>query len=158
MNIKRLLIFLTFFFLVLNPSVFAKETSGSDLHTIREEKEGKEIFEKLTKKEITCSKVSSEQFASLGEFFMGRMMGDAHDSMNQMMVMMMGKDKEDQMHTVMGKQMSGCEGGENTMMGFGNYQNMMSGGFGLIGGALWVVILIDLILLGVWLWKKIQEK
>ena len=44
------------------------------------------------------------------------------------------------------------------MMGFGNYSNMMSGGFSLIGGVLWVVILIDLILLGVWLWKQIEKK
>lgn len=45
------------------------------------------------------------------------------------------------------------------MMGFGNYSNMMNwGGFGLVGSLLWLVILIDLILLGIWLWKKIQEK
>lgn len=38
------------------------------------------------------------------------------------------------------------------MMGW-DYGNLM-GGFGLIG----VVILIDLVLLGVWLWKQIQKK
>jgi len=40
------------------------------------------------------------------------------------------------------------------------YQNMM-GGAGYFGGLallFWIVILIDLILLGFWLWKQIQKK
>lgn len=41
------------------------------------------------------------------------------------------------------------------MMGY--YGNMM-GGFGLFGSFFLVVILIDLVLLGVWLWKNIQQK
>jgi len=46
------------------------------------------------------------------------------------------------------------------MMGFGNYGNYgnMMGGFGVIGSLLWIVILIDLILLGIWLWKQINKK
>ncbi len=44
--------------------------------------------------------------------------------------------------------------------GYGNYGNMMSwsNGWGLVGSLLWIVILIDLVLLGIWLWKKIGEK
>lgn len=38
------------------------------------------------------------------------------------------------------------------MMGW-DYANIM-GGFGLIG----IVIFIDLVLLGVWLWKQINKK
>lgn len=34
-----------------------------------------------------------------------------------------------------------------------DYGNMM-GGFGLVG----IIVLIDLILLGVWLWKQITKK
>lgn len=30
--------------------------------------------------------------------------------------------------------------------------------FGIIGSILWIVILIDLILLGVWLWRQLQKK
>lgn len=50
-------------------------------------------------------------------------------------------------------------------MGWG-YQNMMGwnpstssgfGWFGFLGLAFWIVILVDLILLGIWLWKKIQK-
>ena len=43
------------------------------------------------------------------------------------------------------------------MMGYGNFGNMM-GGFGFIGSLVWIVLLIDLILLGIWLWKQIQKK
>lgn len=38
------------------------------------------------------------------------------------------------------------------MMGW-DYGNMM-GGFGLVG----IIVLVDLILLGVWLWKQITKK
>ncbi|KKS13138.1 MAG: hypothetical protein UU67_C0031G0011 [Candidatus Daviesbacteria bacterium GW2011_GWB1_41_5] len=42
------------------------------------------------------------------------------------------------------------------------YTNMMNwgggGGFNILGGLFGLVILIDAILLGVWLWKQIQKK
>lgn len=43
------------------------------------------------------------------------------------------------------------------MMGYGDY-NAMMGGFGYLGVIFWLALLIDLILLGIFLWKKIQEK
>lgn len=47
-------------------------------------------------------------------------------------------------------------GGEDIMWG---YQNMMGGyGFGFLGTIFWLVILVDLILLGIWLWQKIQKE
>jgi len=41
------------------------------------------------------------------------------------------------------------------MMQYG--YNMM-GGFGFLGVIFWLVLLFDLILLGVWLWKQVQKK
>lgn len=43
------------------------------------------------------------------------------------------------------------------MMGFGGYQGMM-GGAGIFGSLFGIVVLVDLILLGIWLWKQIQKK
>ena len=43
------------------------------------------------------------------------------------------------------------------MMGW-NYNMMSYGAFGIIGSIFWLVILIDLILLGIWLWKQIERK
>ena len=42
------------------------------------------------------------------------------------------------------------------MMGYGF--NGMMGGFGLVGSIFYIVILVDAILLGIWLWKQIQKK
>ena len=43
------------------------------------------------------------------------------------------------------------------MMGYGGFGNMM-GGFGFLVSIFWIVILVDLILLGIWLWKQINKK
>ncbi len=48
------------------------------------------------------------------------------------------------------------EGGEYTMMDYGNYSLMMGGG-SIIAGLIWLVVLIDLVLLGFWLLKQIQK-
>ncbi len=44
------------------------------------------------------------------------------------------------------------------MMGYWGYGGMMNYGFGVLGVFFWLVILIDLVLLGIWLWKQIQKK
>lgn len=45
------------------------------------------------------------------------------------------------------------------MMGYGNWgYGMMNSGFGILAGLFWLVILIDLILLGFWLFKQINSK
>lgn len=43
------------------------------------------------------------------------------------------------------------------MMNWG-YNMMNYGTLGILGIIFWLVILIDLILLGVWLWKQIERK
>jgi len=43
------------------------------------------------------------------------------------------------------------------MMNWGGGYGMM-GGVGFWGTIFWVVILVDLILVGVWLWKQISKK
>lgn len=42
------------------------------------------------------------------------------------------------------------------MMGYG-YNFGMMGGWGLFGGVVGLIVLIDLILVGIWLWKQIQK-
>ena len=43
------------------------------------------------------------------------------------------------------------------MMGYGVGYGMM-GGFGLLAGLTGLVVLVDLILLGIWLWQHISKK
>lgn len=39
------------------------------------------------------------------------------------------------------------------MMGYGGW-----GGAGFFGVITWLVIVVDLVLLGIWLWKQIEKK
>ena len=136
--------------------------STSDDHTAQEEAEGEEVWGRLQVKEVECQELNDNNYSALGEYFMGQTIGDTqrHAAMNQMMITMMGEEGEEQMHIVMGKRLSGCDtlvkGGVNTMMGYGDMMGW--GGFGLIASLFWVVILVDLILLGVFLWKKITKE
>lgn len=156
----------------------------ADDHTVKEEKEGKALFEKLQAKEITCTNLSDEDFERLGEYFMGQMLGDTgtHAAMNEMMTRMMDEQGESQMHIVMGKRLSGCDtqaafprGG----LGFAPMMQMMSGwqssGWGMMGNwwggvgvfaafvaLLWTTVLplAVLALLVLWiikLWQQVKK-
>lgn len=111
--------------LLLSPFASAQEPSTvpMDDHTAREEAEGREIWQRMEREEVDCGDLSDDQFAALGEFFMGEMTGDAHEAMNTMITRMMGEEGEEQMHAVMGKRMSGC-GGDGTLP-MGNAGMMM---------------------------------
>src|SRR3989338_9416492 len=78
-------------------------------HTSREEKEGKELWDKFQAKEIACANLNDEQFSVLGEYFMGQMAGDSHAAINAMMIQAHGEEGEEQIHVVMGKRLSGCD-------------------------------------------------
>ena len=99
-------------------------TITTDNHTASEEAGGKAIWEKLQAKEIECQVLTDDNYAALGEYFMGQSIGDTqrHAVMNQMMTSMMGEEGEKQMHIVMGKRMSWCN--PNAPLS----QNMMSNG------------------------------
>ena len=111
--------------LLLSPIASAQEAmmAPSGDHTAQEEAEGKEVWQKMGREELECKDLTDEQFAALGEYFMGEMTGDAHEAMNAMMTRMMGEEGEEQMHVVMGKRMSGC-GGDGTLP-MGNAGMMM---------------------------------
>jgi putative membrane protein len=131
-------------------------------HTLREEREGKELWDKLQAKEITCADLNDEQFGVLGEYFMGQMAGDSHAAMNAMMIQAHGEDGEEQIHIVMGKRLSGCDtsaafpaisggwmpmmnmmwGGWSSPFGTNSTNNMMNFGFGPFGGFGWIFMIL----------------
>ena len=106
-------------------------TQSDDGHTAREEAEGKAVWEKLQAKKLNCEDLSEDDFGALGEYFMGQMAGEQHEAMNNMMIQMMGREGEEQMHIAMGKRMSNCE--PNAPMPQNMMTNMMMGG-GMMGG------------------------
>lgn len=106
-------------------------SENDDDHTAREEAEGKEIQAKLSAEELKCENLSDDDFGALGEYFMGQMMGETHEDMNDMMILMMGEEGEEEMHVAMGKRMSQCEPNAampQSMMNDGMMQMMMGGG------------------------------
>jgi putative membrane protein len=147
-------------------------------HTLREEKEGKELWDKFQAKEVACENLNDEQFGVLGEYFMGTMTGESHPAMNAMLMQMHGEEGEEQMHIIMGKRLSGCDtsaslaaewSGGMPMMnmmwggwssGFNNNltnNNMMNFGFGTMGGfgfifmiLWWVLIIAGIVALIKW--------
>jgi len=149
----------------------------SDDHTVREEQEGKEIWEKLQVKELECKNLTDEQYDSLGEYFMGQSIGNTerHAAINQMMTSMMGEEREKQMHIVMGKRLSGCDTSAQTPsngLGFmpmmwmigGGGNPMMSGwnGFGLLGWIpmlfLWILLILGVVALLRYLGRSGQQQ
>lgn len=154
----------------LNPSNF--DWNEVVEHTIREDKEGKELWDKIQAKEINCTDLTDEQFGVLGEYFMGQMTGESHAAMNAMMIQMHGNGGEEQIHIVMGKRLSGCDTSavfssawgvwmpmmqmmfapwQSFTWGGGRWSSMMWGtnpmdwGFGLFGGIfmiLWWVLIV----------------
>ena len=104
------------------------KATNSDDHTAREEAEGKLVWEKLQTKQTTCADLSDEDFGALGEYFMGLMMGEQHEAMNNRMIQMMGEVGEEQMHVAMGKRFSGCDTAAPVP------QNMMNGMMPIMSG------------------------
>lgn len=176
---KSLILVIYISALAFLPSAIVLANGGHD-HTLEEEKEGKEVWERLQNKKLACADLTEDDFAVLGEYFMGTMLGDAHSVMNEMMTKMHSEKGEEQIHVVMGKRLSGCDTSAafpagsmgwmpmiNMMTGLwsgpqkvGQSQNTMMnnfvyGPFGWLGWvfmlAWWILILAGIIALIKWL-------
>ncbi len=164
------------FSLFTSSTVFAQGMMGntgtvSDGHTIREEAEGKAVWEKLQTKELACKDLSDDNFGMLGEYFMGQMMGNSHEAMNNMMIQAHGEDGEEQIHIVMGKRLSGCDtsaafpvisGGWMPMMNmmWGGRMNFGFGPFDFFGWIFmilwWVLIIAGIVAIIKWLTSQFR--
>jgi len=143
-----------------------------------------EILEKYNTNSIQgldCDDISDEDFERIGDGVMESVhAGAAHEQMDEMM----GGEGSDSLrvaHINMGKNYLGCfnnnlrlnmpmmwmmgsdssqaGGGVRNMMGWGYNGSMMgASGFGIFGAIVGVVVFIDLVLLGIWLWKQINKK
>jgi len=131
---------------------------------IRDIQTGQDLYSKFQSKQLSCNQLKDNDFEKIGEYVMDQRFNNTnlHIQMNNTMKQMMGEQSEENMHIRLGRLATGCDtnfsnkGGVRNMMGWG-YSGMMSAGFGFLGTIVWIVVLIDLILLGIWLWKKIQK-
>ena len=148
MKKQLLLVLVVFIIILVFPShswalwMMGGDTSTvaeSDGHTAREEAEGKIVWEQLQAKTVSCDELADEDFGALGEYYMGQMMGDDHEAMNNQLIQMLGEEGEEQMHIAMGKRMSGCEPNAPMPLGMTSggmmpMMNMMTGFDGMKGG------------------------
>jgi len=98
-----------------------------------------DLLSALERGEIECSGLDGEDYATVGELAMGRMVGSpqAHEAMDEAMAQMMGEPGRDRMHEVIGQRFAGCAqpgspNGFGQMMGV---MGMMGGGSGAYGPA-----------------------
>ncbi len=139
----------------------------------QDEAQGKQLFDQLQNNQTTCKKLTDSDFEKIGEYSMSQMFGGntaAHIAMNQRIQQMHGDTGEEQMHIQIGKSVTNCnttnnqQGGVTGMMGnWGGWTGSMMGGnwfgaFGVFAFLFWLVGFIDLILLGIFLWKRIGRK
>lgn len=79
----------------------------------QEEQQGGAIAESVRSGERKCSDLSADDFELVGEYAMGRYLGDeaSHAAMNRRMTLMMGDAGERRMHTALGHRYTDCAGG-----------------------------------------------
>lgn len=95
---------------MMGPGQSSSDTSASDTSTsdTASEQQGQAIYNQLQNKQTTCSKLTDNDFAALGDFYMSRMMGSAHDAMDQYMTQELGTSGDRQAHIAIGERLSGC--------------------------------------------------
>ncbi|MCL4359837.1 hypothetical protein M1555_01085 [Patescibacteria group bacterium] len=166
-------------------SYYDNDTSASRSSTADPDgQEGQKLYEELQNKQIQCQNLTDDDFDKLGDYFMGRMMGSAHDAMDQVMTDRLGADGERAMHIAMGKRGSGCDtaadypangskflpmlgalGGTNGSTGpagmmngwFGPGNNASSGNGNILNQIITALVIVFLILGIVYFWKSIQN-
>jgi hypothetical protein len=185
MNMKKILIIILFILISLTiiPHAHAQmmmnssDTSSVNPTDIKQQQQdeatGKKLFEQFQNNQMTCGKLTDSDFEKIGEYSMRQMFSGntaQHVVMNERIKQMRGTTGEEQMHTQIGKSVTSCaslqsnytNGGVSHMMGFGGYgsQGMMNGNFEWFGAFAmigWLILLIDLILAGIWLWQQIRS-
>ena len=152
---KNLSLFVVISFF-LAPSVFAQAgmmdyqnynystgiNSNNDIVQLMdgEELAGQTIAQKLKVKTSSCADLSEDNYESLGDYYMGLMMGTNHETMDRNIKNNYGDDYLRSMHIAMGERFSGCNANVSFpagMMGFGPMMggwNMMRGFSYPVGG------------------------
>ncbi len=145
------------------PTITPTQQDLQDIQT------GKDLFTKLQNKQVSCTNFRDDDFEKIGEYLMNQSFGgntNAHIQMNNAMKQLMGENGEEQMHIRLAKNATGCysngQGGVEGMMGnWGGTSSIMGwnglGAFGVFTFLFSLVGFIDLILLGVFLWKQIKK-
>ncbi len=153
-----------------------ESAASSSAATSTSDVAGQTLWNQLSAKQISCNQLTNSDFASLGDYFMGAMMGSAHEAADQQMTYALGAQGDEQMHIAMGERLSGCnpsaaypQGGENFfpsmmggwgMMGYGYPGGGISYGFGyspfgwLLEIGWWILVAVGVVFLVRWLMHR----
>ncbi|MDE1965681.1 MAG: hypothetical protein KGI41_00350 [Patescibacteria group bacterium] len=95
---------------------------------------GAALLQKLSSGQTTCASLTESDFAALGDYFMGSMMGSYHEQADQYMTQSLGAQGDEAMHVAMGERLSGCNPSAPYPNGaFGSYPPAR-GGWGMMNG------------------------
>ncbi len=94
---------------------------------------GQAIAQKLQAKTVVCADLSQDNYESLGDYYMGLMMGSSHDSMEKSIEKAYGADYLKSMHIAMGERFSGCNVNVAFPAGMTGFGPMMGGGYNMMG-------------------------
>ena len=158
---KKTTMFMVFILLVsfFTVSARAQMMDFSSGQTGADDTAGKTIFTQLQNKQISCQDLTDDDFDKLGDYFMGDMMGSAHDTMDTLMTQRLGDQGEQQMHIAMGKRLSGCDVNAAIPQGANYTSNMMNWGGGNALGIVTQLLIVVFLSSGiVYLWKQISHK
>ena len=90
---------------------------------------GAALLTKLQSGQTSCGQLTTQDFAALGDYYMGNMMGSYHDQADAYMTQSLGEQGDEQMHIAMGERLSGCNSSAAYPSGVFGFGPMM-GGFG----------------------------
>lgn len=97
-----------------------------------EAQQGQALLQQLQSGSATCASLTEDNYAAIGDYAMGLMMGSSHDAMDQYVEQAHGADFDRAMHIAMGERFSGCNSGASYPQGMYGFGPMMGGG--MMGG------------------------
>lgn len=95
---------------------------------------GAALWQKLSSGQMTCNALSQSDFAALGDYFMGTMMGSYHEQADTVMTQRLGEQGDEAMHIAMGERFSGCNPSAAYPSGVSGFSPVMGGGWGMMNG------------------------
>lgn len=93
---------------------------------------GQALLQQLQTGSATCAALTDDDYAAIGDYAMGLMMGSLHDTMDQYVEQTHGADFDHAMHVAMGERFSGCNSGASYPQGMSGFGPMMGGS--MMGG------------------------
>ncbi len=89
---------------------------------------GAALLAKLQSGRTSCGQLTTQDFAALGDYYMGQMMGSYHDQADTVMTQRLGEQGDEAMHIAMGERLSGCNSNAAFPSGVSGFGPMMGGG------------------------------